>query len=79
MSNKAKVGDIVLYVPEPDSTEAGHNNNAKGAAAIVVAAPDDQPGVASLRVFSDSVKDTWRPLIKYSEGEEPNTWHFPAA
>jgi hypothetical protein len=53
--------------------------------AIVVRVWDYVTGVSNLQVFIDGANDgrpaglLWKTSIRYSEGREPDTWHWPPA
>lgn len=53
--------------------------------AVVVRVWDLHTGVSNLQVFVDGTNDgypagqgtAWKTSIRYSEGREPGTWHWP--
>lgn len=60
---KPKVGEIVLYFPQPDEDDALANGGVKGGIpAIVTQAWSEQ--TVNLRVFADSDEVLWRSSVQ---------------
>lgn len=74
-----------MYVPAP-ATPSGSapedfgGNSTSPLPAIIVRTWEEtsyQNDEVNLKVFTDAGHNAWRTSVPYSEGKEPNTWHWP--
>ncbi|WP_315822991.1 hypothetical protein [Paraflavitalea speifideaquila] len=73
------LGGTVLYVPEATDGLCS-NNGAKVLPAVIVRTWENtsyESDEVNLKVFTDGEINAWRTSVPYSEGKEPNTWHWP--